>query len=573
MREEKNMKSPEQFNPSDQKYKKVADLPTEEQEKFLDIPEELGGGFHYKNLVSQYLGAHIQDKISKTLGKKAVGFEQKMNNIHTQALEYNRIEIKYKAEENPDSKEAALEYAREYGDFPPQDKTRGVGDGSFLHQFHYVTYPIRREKDFRDDKEVVMEVIKRSSYKFEEISEKLRADKEVALEAVRGSGENIKFISPELQADREVVIEALRKGGFSCAVLDYASPELKGDKEVVQMAISRNPLWLAYASDELRDDGEIVLAAVTRNGNALKYASPRLQGDKDIVLTAIKKDPKAFIYASLELRGDKEIAISAALADRDTSSWHPIAKSISPELQNDPEIMLQLAQKNNIALQFCSPELRSNKSFVRAALDILAKSESRGITGFTYESRDNTNGFIRIISDKLRADKNIMSIAIKISPSCLKYASDELRNDLDIIKLAISFGHKDIFQYASPEIKQNRDIMLELIKKSADYFKDADSGLQNDRAFILEAVAVNPEAFYFATRELKIDKNFVLKVATVRPEALQFASSSLLGDPEFIVEIAATKPNALAYIPEKILREIGISVSEINIMLQKNEQE
>lgn len=44
---------PEQFNPSDEKYKEVKDLPEEQRGEFVDVPEKLGGGFvrrEFKNL-------------------------------------------------------------------------------------------------------------------------------------------------------------------------------------------------------------------------------------------------------------------------------------------------------------------------------------------------------------------------------------------------------------------------------------------------------------------------------------------------------------------------------------------
>jgi len=64
-------KSPEQFNPSDEQYKKVEDLPEEEQGKFVDVPEEQGGGFVKKGAVyAEKTATKKAESVNAEIGEK-----------------------------------------------------------------------------------------------------------------------------------------------------------------------------------------------------------------------------------------------------------------------------------------------------------------------------------------------------------------------------------------------------------------------------------------------------------------------------------------------------------------------
>ena len=60
-------------------------------------------------------------------------------------------------------------------------------------------------------------------------SEELRNDKEVVLEAVKKYGDALQFASEELRNDKEVVLEAVKENGNA---IKYASPELQEDEDV-----------------------------------------------------------------------------------------------------------------------------------------------------------------------------------------------------------------------------------------------------------------------------------------------------------------------------------------------------
>ena len=114
----------------------------------------------------------------------------------------------------------------------------------------------------------------------------------------------LRYASEELKNDREVVLQVVKQDG---GALRYASEELKNDREVVLAAVKQNGWALMYASEELKNDREVVLDVVKRAGYVLKYASEELKKDREVVLAAVKSDRQALQFASNELKKDPEM--------------------------------------------------------------------------------------------------------------------------------------------------------------------------------------------------------------------------------------------------------------------------
>ena len=83
-------------------------------------------------------------------------------------------------------------------------------------------------------------------------------DKQEVLEAVKKNGMALKNASNELKSDKEIVIAALKQ---SEKVFPYVSEDLKADEDVVIAALSHKYEWLTrYTVEEL-------LEVIKRNGD------------------------------------------------------------------------------------------------------------------------------------------------------------------------------------------------------------------------------------------------------------------------------------------------------------------
>jgi serine/threonine protein kinase len=158
--------------------------------------------------------------------------------------------------------------------------------------------------------------------------------------------DDLEFASKELQNDKEVVLEAVKKNGLA---LKFASKSLQNDKEVVLQAVKQSGWDLKNVSKELQNDKEVVLEVVKQSGNALRFASKEHQNDKEVVLEAVKQSGYALESASKELQNDKEVVLQAVKQRGDALAL------ASKDLQNDKDVIFQ-----SIGTTFSIPQTDSN---------------------------------------------------------------------------------------------------------------------------------------------------------------------------------------------------------------------
>jgi CxxC motif-containing protein len=327
----------------------------------------------------------------------------------------------------------------------------------------------------RLSKDLVLTIIKKRSYEFENVSEELKNDKEVVMTAVDRKGLLLKFASDKLKNDKDIVMHAVNENGLS---LEFASDELKNDKEVVKVAVTRNSASLKFASDELKNDKEtvlfyvsinhysiehvsnefkndrdIVLTAVNKNGLLLKFASDELKNDKDIVMSAVSNNSLSLEFASDELKNDKNIVMSAVNNNGMTLDF------ASDELKNDEDIVMYAVNNNGNSLQFASDELTNNKKIVMSAIKN---------NGMSFE----------FVSDKLKNDMDVVLSALDGTGYSLQFMPDELKNNVDIVMIAIKTSI-DAIEYASEEIKDNDEIYEYICEYVRDNIMEGDDVIDN----------------------------------------------------------------------------------------------
>lgn len=188
-----------------------------------------GGGF----LSLQYASARLRD--DRALASEAIQ-SYVVKHAHGLEMGFDKMSTRLKSD-----RALFMEALAKYDDLqnPP----------SFASHFLHAA-----DVSLRDDKELVLEVVRRDACGIEIASERLRDDRDVVLLAVCSSGDLLEFASEALRADRDVVLAAVQNVGYS----------------------------LTFAAEELQDDFDIALAACTNEGAALELVSPRLRNDRSI---------------------------------------------------------------------------------------------------------------------------------------------------------------------------------------------------------------------------------------------------------------------------------------------------
>jgi hypothetical protein len=179
---------------------------------------------------------------------------------------------------------------------------------------------------------------------FSNLSEELRDDKELVLKVVREYGDAIKYTSERLCDDRDVVLTAVQNPHYEF-LLQYVSEKLKHDEEIIQEAIKNSEYTIESASEEIRDDRKIALEAVKVKGYIFKSLSERLRNDKEIALIALKSDSSASWHFPTELK--KELKANDKVSTKEMIQYLEIM-NMKESLQEELVKNANVAKKNKI---------------------------------------------------------------------------------------------------------------------------------------------------------------------------------------------------------------------------------
>jgi hypothetical protein len=326
---------------------------------------------------------------------------------------------------------------------------------------------------------------------------------------------------------------------------------------------------------DFHDDEEIVLSVVKRKGNYLKWASDKLKNHKEIVLEAVKNGSRVS-FASKALKNDREF-ISQVLQIRPD-----LYNEISDELKHDRDLFLTVMCKIPIMFNYVGNQLKNDRILALELLKI----------GYAET--------IQIVSDRLKNDKELVIMSVKIDPLMVKsipkkflddedvirevvnsrgilleYASQNLRNNVDIVMTALK-NDKNALYYGNisetllQEKSFNRmllelsfnlkdfkceldhDFILEAIKKNPFDVKDLPIEYQTDRVIAMEAVERNGIALKFLSEEFCEDQEIVMKAVSNQGNALMYASFNLKRDKQIILCAVKSHASSLNAVPKKL---------------------
>ena len=143
-------------------------------------------------------------------------------------------------------------------------------------------------------------------------------------------------------------------------------------------------------------------------------------------------------------------------------------------------------------------------------------------------------------SEELKADREVVMVAVKDSGDALEYASEELRTDREFILEAVNDGGSAL-QYASEELKNDKEVVLVAVNVRSIFYnnvsalKYASEELKADREVVMAAVKDSGDALEYANEELRADKEVVMAAVKDSGDALEYASEELRADKEVVL--------------------------------------
>lgn len=280
--------------------------------------------------------------------------------------------------------------------------------------------------------------------------------------------------------------------------------------------------------------------------------------DRNLLLLALQKSSKALQLASDEHKADRGIAMIAVKKNGAALQY------VSEELKNDPEICLEALNRHDMAFRFVSDALKSDKKFMLSAVKL-----RRG-------------ALFKRVSRIFMNDYDIVKAAVTLDGNLLKLSCMELRNNREIVSLAATENGDAFCNYASNELRQDRQLCLiaartsnKVVSKTCQQFSGdreivleavrfegtlevVSDELKNDREVILTAISSHGRDIQYAPQHFKNDREIVLKAVNQSWKAIEFVHDLFGNDREIVLCAVKQHYNALEYASDEFKNDIEI---------------
>ena len=125
-------------------------------------------------------------------------------------------------------------------------------------------------------------------------------------------------------------------------------------------------------------------------------------------------------------------------------------------------------------------------------------------------------------SAEIRADRDVAFKVIEINAKMFKFVAGNLNDDAELAKLAIYKSHSgELLKYASDRLKDDKEFILDIISKKPIALEFVSKRLQDDEDVVELAIKLNLNAFKYASMRFKDDKEFVLNLMRKKAEYIE----------------------------------------------------
>eukprot|EP00929_Paragymnodinium_shiwhaense_P119469 TRINITY_DN91374_c0_g1_i1.p1 TRINITY_DN91374_c0_g1~~TRINITY_DN91374_c0_g1_i1.p1 ORF type:complete len:498 (+),score=103.69 TRINITY_DN91374_c0_g1_i1:67-1560(+) len=319
--------------------------------------------------------------------------------------------------------------------------------------------------------------IKRDYRRLRKAPEEVRSDCQAVLEVIAEHPEAIKFAGDAPRADRACALAAVQR---DAGLLRYVSTELWADEEVMMAAVLQDPSLFQKAPASLKANRELARHVLATHGRMYCYCSAELKADRELVLLAARSSRSLLPSLHERFLGDREV-VALCLEQFDPmcamSYSNPFDFGmLSCELREDPEILASGLRLTRSALQYAGRE------------QVWEKVREDGL-------------YLKWAPVGLKKDPQLVEVAIRGNGSAFEFADAALRSEKHLLHLAISScsaGSADQLQFASKELRADRDLVLACVKKWPCCLEFAAPHLRHDREIVLEAVSRQGFALKYA---------------------------------------------------------------------------
>ena len=214
---------------------------------------------------------------------------------------------------------------------------------------------------------------------------------------------------------------------------------------------------------------------------------------------------------------------------------------------NDKEtIKILIKSWSGWFLQHASIELKANREIVEMAISTFgvsiqfASTELKENKELVIKAVYQDGRALQYVPNEFKGDREIVEIALLTYGYAIRYASTELKANRELAKKAVSQNGTAI-RYLSNELQSDREIAKIAVSQNGNALEYLAIELQNDSEIVKIGIKQNPMAVKFASHELQCGDKEIFKIAFhIKGSSLYYASTELCADRE-IVELVVSK--------------------------------
>lgn len=217
---------------------------------------------------------------------------------------------------------------------------------------------------------------------------------------------------------------------------------------------------------------------------------------------------------------------------------NPLTLKDYPEYQGDKTVVQAAVDRDGMALQYASANLRDDYSIARAAV----RSDTQAMQFVSDDLRDDPSFVYGVVKNRESLERGT---------AALEFASERLRSDAKFMLSLNKLDSNSLF-YADPKLLADGDFMRSAISANAASISFADKKLKEDRDWVRETVAKNGFAFQHLPQNYRNDPEIALSAVTSHGSMLRYVDDSLRARPEILSAAISSDPSALRYVPESV---------------------
>lgn len=330
-----------------------------------------------------------------------------------------------------------------------------------------------------------------------------------------------------------------------------------------------------YERGELDCTFEDIKEIILNNSRNLKnfHTFPiAFRSDFDIVLSRMKTHEQDFFCISDELKDNRAVVFEALTFSNEYDEDYAPSKLIinyklaSERLQKDKDVVRHFVKKCGTAIHVIDKKMLNDPEIFQDAL-------TRTIEVYDYVNdslRNNKECFIRNVLPNLdtiftfctqfsslpkaiKEDKKIMLEVVKRYPILYKHLPDGLKRDADMVGRFISTKNRVNFQDIPEELLKDESFVRHCIKKNERFVNFLPVTLFSDKQKVIEIVRANDRVLKFLPARWLNDEDVMLQACIISGWNLEYASERLKNDPKIVKEAVRNDTYSLKFSSKQLV--------------------